>query len=197
MNTSNHGGPRPGAGRKPGFGAFGEPTRPIRIPQSQVPTVVAFLGACREPTRGGMPIPMSSNLSTLSLPAFAHQVPAGFPSPADDYLDDTIDFNKELIVEGHEAATFVLRVTGWSMMGSGIHDGDRVVVDRAVDPREGDIVVANIDNEYTIKRLGKVNGKLALLPDNPHFKPRILEEGDTLEIWGVVVSSVRTFKRGG
>ncbi len=129
--------------------------------------------------------------------AFAHQVPAGFPSPADDYLEDTIDLNKALTIEGHEAATFVLRVSGWSMMGAGIHDGDRVVVDRALDARKGDIVVANIDSEYTIKRLGEVGGKLALLPDNPHFKPRILDDGDTLEIWGVVVSSMRTFKRGG
>ena len=194
MNTPSHGGARPGAGRKP---AFDEPSKRVRVPESQVPAVIAYLDAYREPTRAVAPFAVSAAPSTLALMAFAHQVPAGFPSPADDYLEDTIDLNRELTIEGHEAATFVLRVSGWSMMGAGIHDGDRVVVDRAIDPRKGDIVVANVDNEYTIKRLGEVGGKLALLPDNPHFKPRILEDGDTLEIWGVVVSSMRTFKRGG
>ena len=191
MTPPSHGGARPGAGRP-----AAEPTRRIRVPESQVETVVAYLDAHRQPTKATNPSPVSTDPSRLALPAFAHTIPAGFPSPADDYQEDTIDFNRELVVQGHEAATFVLKVSGWSMMGAGIHDGDRVVVDRAIDAKKGDIVVAAIDGDYTIKRLGEVEGKLALLPDNPHFKPRVLEDGDTLEIFGVVVGCVRTFRRG-
>lgn len=196
MSPAPHGGHRPGAGRKPGSGAYGEPTRTLRVPESQVPTVVAYLDAYRQPMRAVEPVPMTLTPSTVALPAFAHVVPAGFPSPADDYLDESIDLNKELIVAGHEAATFVLRVAGWSMMNAGIFDGDRILVDRALKPQQGDVVVAVINNDLTVKRLGKVDGKLALLPENPHFKPVVLKDDDTLEIWGVVVSCLRSFKRG-
>ncbi|NII10665.1 translesion error-prone DNA polymerase V autoproteolytic subunit [Oleiagrimonas sp. C23AA] len=192
QSSSSHGGARPGAGRPKQ-----EPSKRISVPESQVPTVLAYLDAYRQPTRAGDPVPVSSSPTTLALPAFAHNVPAGFPSPADDYRDDEIDLNREMVLQGHEAATFVLRVSGWSMMGAGILDGDRIVVDRALNPQHGDIVVAIVNNELTIKRLGRVEGKLALIPENPHFQPLVLDEGDTMEIWGVVVSSLRTFKRGG
>ncbi len=194
--TTSHGGARKGAGRKAGTGRYGELTRQLRIPESQVPTVLAYLEAYRQPTQLQAPVPLAKNLSVLALPAFASQVPAGFPSPADDYLDDAIDLNHELVIQGHEAATFVLRVSGWSMMNAGIFDGDRVIVDRALNPQQSDVVVAILNGDLTIKRLGKVDNKPALLPENPHFKPILLHDADTLEIWGVVTGSLRQFRRG-
>jgi len=197
MTPPDHGGSRPGAGRKPGSGPYGEPTQPVRVPESQVEAVVAYLDAYRQPTLAEEPRPVSAEPTTVSLTAFASRIPAGFPSPAQDYLDDSIDLNAELIIQGHEAATFVLRVKGWSMMNAGIFDGDRIVVDRSLDPRQDDVVVAIINNDLTVKRLGRVDGKLALLPENPHFKPIVLEDGDELVVWGVVTNCLRNFRRGG
>ena len=198
MTPPEHGGFRPGAGRKPGSGGlYGEPTRQLRVPESQVETVVAYLDAFRQPATAEHPRPVERHPVSVGLTAFAYGVQAGWPSPADDYLDDTVDLNAELIIKGHEACTFVLRVAGWSMMQAGIFDGDRIVVDRSLSPVQGDVVVAVMNNDLTIKRLGRVEGKLALLPENPHFKPIILEEGDTLEIWGVVTNCLRQFRRGG
>lgn len=198
MTPPKDGGFRPGAGRKPGSGSlYGEATQPVRVPISQLETVVAYLDAYRQPATAEHPQPVELYPSSIGLTAFAHGVQAGWPSPADDYLDDTVDLNAELIIKEHEAATFVLRVAGWSMMQAGIFDGDRIVVDRSLSPVQGDVVVAVMNNDLTIKRLGRVDRKLALLPENPHFKPIVLEDGDTLEIWGVVTSCLRQFRRGG
>jgi DNA polymerase V len=199
MSPPDHGGFRPAAGRKPGSGLYGEPTQPVRVPTSQVETVLAFLDAYRQPAIAEQPRPISLTPLTVALTTFASRVPAGFPSPAADYIDDSIDLNAELIIHGHEAATFVLRVKGWSMMNAGIFEGDRIMVDRALTPKQGDVVVAITSNgsDLTIKRLGMIDGKVALLAENPHFKPITFEEGDTLEIWGVVTNCLRSFRRGG
>jgi DNA polymerase V len=197
-SSTEHGGYRPGAGRKPGSGAFGEPTTPVRVPESQVETVVSYLDAYRQETKAEAPRRVSQEPSVISLMAFSSRVAAGFPSPASDYIDDAVDLNAELIIKGHEAATFVLRVKGWSMHNAGIFDGDRIVVDRAVEPQQGDVVVAVLNNDLTIKRLGKVDGNIALIPENPHFQPIIMKDDeDTLEIWGVVTNCLRSFRRGG
>jgi DNA polymerase V len=195
MSPPDHGGSRPGAGRKPGSGAFGEPTQQLRVPESQVNTVVAYLDAHRQPAIAENPRPISLNLTTVALTAFASGVQAGFPSPADDYIQDAVDLNQHLIAQGHEASTFILRVKGWSMIGAGIHEHDEIVVDRALTARQGDIVVAIVNNDLTIKRLGKVDGHIALLPENPHFNPIIFQEGDVLQIWGVVTRCLRNLRR--
>lgn len=197
MSPSDHGGARPGAGRKPGSGAYGEPTQPVRVPISQVSAVMAYLDAYRQPALGEEPRPLRQTPSPIQLVSIAQRIPAGWPSPAADYLDDTIDLNVELILPGHAEATFVLRVTGWSMMLAGIMDGDRIVVDRALEPQKGDIVVAVLNNDLTIKRLGDVDGKLALIPENPHFQPIVMKDGDELTVWGVVTHCLRTFRHGG
>ncbi len=189
--SSLHGGARLGAGRKPAK----EPTQQIRIPQSQVSTVQAYIKACRQPTVVRDPQPVSLIPSVVALTVFASRVPAGFPSPADDYVEDVIDLNRHLIIQGHEPATFIVRVEGWSMIGAGIHDGDEIVVDRALSPRQGDIVVAIVNGDLTVKRLGKMDNELALLPENPHFKPRVFKGDDTLEIWGVVTRCLRKLRR--
>ena len=122
--------------------------------------------------------------------AFANRVRAGFPSPADDYVEDVLDLNRHLIRAGHEDATFVLRVEGWSMIGAGIFDGDEVIVDRALQAREGSIVVAVVNGDLTIKRLRFRDGRPVLCPENPHFTDRTFADGEELVIWGVVTRSL-------
>lgn len=193
MSPSQHGGSRPGSGRKPG-GAFGEPTQPIRVPESQVSTVVAFLDAYRQDTTAEHPQPVTV-APDLNLVAFISRVPAGFPSPAADY-EEHLNLGTEMIIPGHESATFVLQVRGWSMHGAGIFDGDRVVVDRALNPVKGDVVVAIVNNDLTIKTLGEQDGKPVLIPENSHFPKITFDEGDELVVWGVVTHCLKSFKRG-
>ena len=127
----------------------------------------------------------------LLLPLAAHRVPAGFPSPATDYLEDGLDLNAYLVQ--HPAATFLFSVQGHSMQGAGILDGDKVVVDRAVDARHGHIVVATVDGEFTMKRLYQRHNRVELHPENPAFPP-IQSTGSTpLPIWGVVLGAVRRY----
>ena len=110
------------------------------------------------------------DLSTrYALPIFLGRLPAGFPSPADDYLEGKLDLNRHLIK--HPAATFFVRVTGDSMIGAGIHSGDLLVVDRSLEPADKNVVVAVLDGELTVKRLFKQNGILRLLPENLNYQP--------------------------
>ena len=107
-----------------------------------------------------------------------------FPSPADDYVEKQIDLNTHLIQ--HKEATFILRVTGWSMRDVGIFDGDEIIVDRAITPVDGKIVVAAIDGELTVKRLRQIGTAVHLGAENPDFPDIVLNEGQELCIWGVV-----------
>ena len=127
----------------------------------------------------------------LLLPLAAHRVPAGFPSPPPDYLEDGLDLNAYLVQ--HPAATFLFSVQGHSMQGAGILDGDKVVVDRAVDARHGHIVVAAVDGEFTLKRLYQRHNRVELHPENPAFHPIQFTGGKQLQIWGVVVGVVRRY----
>jgi DNA polymerase V len=191
-SPSSHGGARPGAGRPAGSGAFREPTQPLRVPESQLPSVVAFLDAYRdgrtledEGVRATVPRGVKPSRRRAAVPLLGTNVPAGFPSPADDYVEDVLDFNAHLIRQGHEAATFVVRASGWSMIGAGIHDGDEIVVDRALEAKDGNVVVAAVNGELIIKRLRVRGGKVLLLSENPHYPERVVADGDRLEIWGV------------
>lgn len=127
-----------------------------------------------------------------TLPLFSYRVPAGFPSPAEDYAEGKLDLN-QYIVE-HEAATFYIRVQGHSMTGAGILDGDVIAVDRALEPRHGDVVLAVIDGELTVKEFCKKKGQVRLLPRNPDFEPIEFKEGQELTIWGVVTGVVRKLR---
>lgn len=111
-------------------------------------------------------------------------MPAGFPSPADDYVERTLDLN-EYLVE-HPAATYFVRVSGESMTGAGIHDGDVLVVDRSVEPRPGRVVVAAVDGEFTVKRLVRREGAWLLEAEHPDYPPIIIGECTEFEVWGVV-----------
>lgn len=118
------------------------------------------------------------------LPLFLSKVPAGFPSPADDYLEQKLDLNEFLIK--HPAATFFVKVEGDSMVQAGIHSGDILIVDRSSQPKNNSVIVAILNGEFTVKRLKKINKKIYLLSDNPRYMPIPVEEEVDFEIWGVV-----------
>ena len=129
------------------------------------------------------PIPFARR-TELSLPLFAARVQAGFPSPADDHLERSIDLNEELIQ--HPAATFFVRVKGESMHDAGIQSGDILVVDRSLAPTDRKIVVAMIDGEFTVKRFRNQEGRIFLEAANDQF-PKIEVSGyQELVVWGVV-----------
>lgn len=120
----------------------------------------------------------------IELPLFLESVSAGFPSPADDYLEGKLDLNDYLIM--NPSATFLVRVTGDSMINSGIYSGDLLIVDRSLEPKDGNIVIAVIDGELTVKRLRNAKNKLSLVPENPKYKPIEITESMNFEVWGVV-----------
>lgn len=121
-------------------------------------------------------------------PLFLASVSAGFPSPAEDYIEGRLDLNRHLIK--HPAATFFVRVAGDSMIGAGIHPGDILVVDRALEPQDSNVVIAVIDGELTVKRISQRQGKLFLVPDNQAYEPLEIVEAMEFEVWGVVTSVI-------
>lgn len=125
----------------------------------------------------------------IHLPQILSLVPAGFPSPADDYLDASLDLNEYLIK--NKAASFYIRVSGESMNGAGILSGDILLVDRSLDPINNRIVVAIIDGEMVLKRLRITNGETFLVSENPKFKPIKIFEDMDFYIWGVVSAVAR------
>lgn len=127
---------------------------------------------------------LPERLVDIKLPLFLESVSAGFPSPADDYLEGKLDLNEYLII--NPASTFLVRVTGDSMVNSGIYSGDLLIVDRSLEPKDGNIVIAVIDGELTVKKLRFIKNKLTLLPDNPKYKPIEINENMNFEVWGVV-----------
>ena len=130
-------------------------------------------------------LPLQSRRSRLALPLAGERVAAGFPSPADDYVEVGIDLNEQLI--RHPTSTFFLRVSGESMLGAGIHHGDLLVVDRSLDPRPGRVVVAVLDGEFTLKRLVQHQGRLRLEAANPAYPPLELHRCGDVQIWGVAI----------
>ena len=123
-------------------------------------------------------------------PLFLASVSAGFPSPAEDYIEGRLDLNRHLIK--HPAATFFVRVAGDSMIGSGIHPGDILVVDRAVEPLDNSVIIAVLDGELTVKRISQRGQRLYLVPDNCRYQPlEILEEME-FEVWGVVTAVIHS-----
>jgi DNA polymerase V len=125
-----------------------------------------------------------------SRPLFASKVPAGFPSPAEDFVEGSLDLNRHLIE--HPAATFFLRVSGDSMIGAGIYPDDLLIVDRSLTAGPNDIVIAVLHGELTVKRLVKEDGLWFLQAENPVYPRLELPEG--AEIWGVVTNAIRDFR---
>ena len=139
-----------------------------------------------------VPILVTQNPAEKSLRLVTHRLSAGFPSPASDYEEESLDFNSYLVE--NKPATFVFSVRGDSMIGASIENGDKVVVDRARTPKHQDIVVAVVDGEYTIKRLFRRTGKIELRAENPAYPPIVFSQANELVIWGVVVGVVRRYR---
>ena len=121
-------------------------------------------------------------------PVAMSRVPAGFPSPADDYIEGDLDLNAYLI--RHPAATFFVRVSGDSMIGAGVHSGDLLIVDRAKEVTDNSVVIARLEGELTVKRIRRREGGLCLVPDNPDFEPIEVGPEDEFEVWGVVTTVI-------
>ena len=131
----------------------------------------------------------------LPLPYADMGIQAGFPSPAQDYIDKSLDFNRELIE--HPSATFYAKVVGDSMVGAGISEGDIVVIDRAVDAEQDDIVVVFVDGEFTIKYIDFSelrHNRIWLRPANPDFPSIKVAASSDFRVWGVVVKVIKNFK---
>ena len=136
---------------------------------------------------------VDTTVSTLKLPLFAGEVRTGFPSPADDYVEAELDLVAHLIQ--HPSATYFLRAKGTSMIGAGIYDGDLLIVDRSLEPKQGHIVIMSVDGELTCKTLGKIGNRPYLLASNPEFRPIPLE-GKECQVWGVVTHNVHSLAPG-
>lgn len=126
----------------------------------------------------------------MPIPLYTSNVPAGFPSPANDEIEQHLDLNEYLIP--HPAATYFVRAKGHSMQGIGIDDGDLLVVDRSLDPYDGAIVIAAVDSEFTVKRVKLKSKEIWLLPENPNYEPIKVSGESSLEIWGVVKNIVKS-----
>ncbi|GAB4170287.1 MAG: translesion error-prone DNA polymerase V autoproteolytic subunit [Rickettsiaceae bacterium] len=168
-----HGGKRAGAGRPKGQGRYGTTTKAIRVPAHLVDDIYDYS------TNGGYKIPF-----------FSSMVEAGYPSTAEDHIEEMLDMNNLLIK--NPQTTFCVKVTGLSMIDAGIYEGDKLLVDSSITPREGKIVVAAIDGMLTVKRLGYINGKPYLLPENVNFDPIPILENSEVHIWGVVTNILRS-----
>lgn len=128
------------------------------------------------------------------LPLFAFRVPAGFPSPAQDHLEREISLDEILQIRAPH--TYLVRSGGDSMIRAGIHDGDLLVVDRSSEAVPGDIIIAAVNGEPTVKRLAKEGDQVVLRAENPKYPPRYILEGDELLVWGVVRYSIRCHDHG-
>jgi len=135
---------------------------------------------------------MKEEKKKIKLKLFSQGVSAGFPSPADDYIDKNLDLNEYMIK--HPAATYLLKVSGNSMIDAGISSDDILVVDRSIEPTDSKIVVAVINGEFTLKRFRKIENKIYLYPENAQFKPIEIKEEMECQIWGVVTFVIHSFE---
>lgn len=172
-----HGGKRIGAGRPRGSNQYGESTKPMRIPVSKCAAVKRFLESGNE---------------SINIPLYVSHVRAGFPSPADDYIESYLDLNTHLIQ--HPAATFFVIAKGDSMIDAGIRTGDMLIVDRSLEANYGKIIIAAIDGELTVKRLIQQNGRILLKPENKQYPLIDITNKLDIVIWGVVTHIIHTAK---
>lgn len=197
--SSTRGGARIGAGRKAGTGRFREPTSVVRIPTSQEPAIKDFLAAYQRKRLqtdldvvGEFELP-KHNALPIPLRLYSSKVSAGFPSPAEEHVEKRLDPSEFLIDQ--KDATFFVTIQGYSMIDAGLLPNDKAVVDRSKMASVGDIVLAVINGEFTIKTLSRhPSGAPRLLPANKDFQPIEVTEEMQFEIWGVVTGSFRRFK---
>ena len=144
--------------------------------------------------RSTRPVPFSEAPEGLfQVPLFSTRISAGFPSPAEDHMEEGIDLNK--IAVRNPPATYFLWVSGHSMIGEGIHSGDLAVVDCSLEAKSGDVVVAEIEGEFTMKRFVRVNGAVHLEPANPRYRTIVVTPAmEDARIFGVVTSVLHLLK---
>jgi len=129
--------------------------------------------------------------TALELPFIDVGISAGFPSPADDFIELTIDLNKHLIK--HKDSTFFAKVKGHSMKNAGIFDGDLLVIDKSLAPQDGKIAICQIDGEFTVKRIKIEKDIVWLVAENDAYEPIKVTEENELMIWGIVMHSIKSF----
>ncbi|MBD0246574.1 LexA family protein [Acinetobacter baumannii] len=193
-----HGGARENAGRK---AQFNEPTKVIRVPESQVNFIKNWLlNNVKTDNQTDFTSKLKiqqvhpNNDKIYHIPLATERVAAGFPSPAQDDIEQALDLNEYLI--RNENATFIVKANSLSMLDAGIDIDDPLIVDRSIPAKSGDIVIALIDNDFTVKRLiidtQFQPPKVWLKAENPDYQNIYIEEGQELVIWGVVTYN---FKR--
>jgi len=166
------GGKRKGAGRPPGRGPWKEATKPLRVPVSLLNSVLEFM-----------------ETSGYRLPVYASRVPAGIPEDSDDHVEKTIDLNSLLVRNPKD--TFLLRVSGDSMMDAGIYENDILTVDRKLEAHNGQIVVALVNRRSTVKTFRKDRKGITLVPENRSYTPIKIVPGNDFQILGVVTNVIR------
>ena len=129
--------------------------------------------------------------SNKKIKLYTTSISAGFPSPAEDHMDISLDINEYLVK--HPSSTFYIYVKGDSMINSGIFDGDLMIVDRSLEVKSNSIVVAVINGEFTVKKIKKDSGNIYLIPDNKKYKPILLDNSMDFQIWGIVTHTIHHF----
>lgn len=181
----NWGGRREGAGRK--FG-LGEPTKVIRVPESDIILIKEYLKS-KQKNHEISDIRQFDPVTKIEIPLATERVQAGFPSPAQDYTDKKLDLNEFLINNAN--ATFIVRANSQSMLNAGIDIDDALIVDRSLEAQHRDIVIALVDNEFTVKRLIKDALGCWLKAENEGFNDIHPMEGQHFELWGVVTNIIK------
>ncbi|WP_347456900.1 translesion error-prone DNA polymerase V autoproteolytic subunit [Acinetobacter thermotolerans] len=189
---NQYGGSREGAGRK---ALYDEPTKVVRIPESRVVEIKNYLANSKKAKFNDVAsITLVSPSTVMHIPLASEKVAAGFPSPAQDYVEKALDMNEHLIK--NEAATFIVKVASLSMRDAGIDIDDELVVDRSLEAKHEDIVIALIDNEFTVKRLMvEDDNNHWLKAENPDYSDIHLQDGQEMVIWGVVTYVIKPFKK--
>lgn len=194
--THQHGGKRPGAGRK---SQYTETTKTMRVPASRVIEIKDYLAKTTAQKTHHSTIHDVASIHRLDaqtrmqIPMALEKVAAGFPSPAQDSIDKSIDMNQHLIK--NEVATFIVKVASLSMRDAGIDIDDELVVDRSLEAKHEDIVIALIDNEFTVKRLMIEDERRWLKAENPDYSDIHLSDQQELIIWGVVTFVLKPLRK--
>ncbi|MEQ1420112.1 LexA family protein [Acinetobacter indicus] len=190
--VNQYGGSREGAGRK---ALYDEPTKVLRVPESRVVEIKNYLANSKKAKFDDVASITLVNPSTvMHIPLASEKVAAGFPSPAQDYVEKTLDMNEHLIK--NEAATFIVKVASLSMRDAGIDIDDELVVDRSIEAKHEDIVVVWIDNEFTVKRLIiEGSNNCWLKAENPEYPDIHFKDGQEVVVWGVVTFVVKSLKK--
>lgn len=190
--NGQRGGSREGAGRK---ALYDEPTKVVRVPESRIVEIKNYLANSKKVKFNDIAsISLVNPRTLMNIPLALEKVAAGFPSPAQDYVEKTLDMNEHLIK--NEAATFIVKVASLSMRDAGIDIDDELIIDRSIEAKHEDIVIALVDNKFTVKRLMiESDNNRWLKAENPEFSDIRLQDGQEMIIWGVVTFVMKSFRK--